>query len=227
MFVMGVDGCRAGWICVRLEVATLATSVQLIDLSELLRYRPEGLLALAIDIPIGLFDGPRRCDLAAREVLGQPRGSSVFPPPCRAAIGCVTYEDACKTNLLRTGRKISRQAWGITAKIREVDEAITASAQDWAFEVHPEICFWCMNSRNPMPNRKKSTAGKFERLSLLRNIFPRIDAHVTTRQPGVGVDDIIDAAVAAWSALRRSQGCTEQVCEPEIDSRQIAACIWY
>jgi hypothetical protein len=32
MFVAGVDGCRAGWVCFKVEVTSLATSVEIIDL---------------------------------------------------------------------------------------------------------------------------------------------------------------------------------------------------
>lgn len=90
---------------------------------------------LAIDIPIGLLDGTRACDTAARKLLGQPRGSSVFPSPCRAAIQVASYGDACDANELRTGRKLSRQTWGIAPKIKQVDDAMTTACQDWAFEV--------------------------------------------------------------------------------------------
>ena len=84
-FVAGVDGCKAGWVCFKLY-ETGAMAVDVVNVTELLVGRPDGLQALAIDIPIGLMDGPRACDKAARTKLGTPRGSSVFPPPCRAAL---------------------------------------------------------------------------------------------------------------------------------------------
>jgi len=83
MFVAGVDGCRAGWVRFAVEVPSLATSVDVVDLAELLRNRPSDLACIGIDIPIGLIDGSRACDKAARKLLGQPRGSSVFAAPCR------------------------------------------------------------------------------------------------------------------------------------------------
>jgi predicted RNase H-like nuclease len=181
MFAAGVDGCRVGWVCVRVELLSRETSVEVIDLCGQLRQRPERLAAMAIDIPIGLLDGPRACDLAARKLLRQPRGSSVFPPPCRAAIESETYTDACKANHFQTGRNISRQAWGIAKKIKEVDGAMIADRQTWAFEVHPEVCFWAMNGASPMRNGKKNAAGRAERLSLLRRVFPGIDCHVSQR----------------------------------------------
>ena len=228
MFVAGIDGCRAGWISFHVELPTKTTSIEIIELSGLLRGRPKGLAAMAVDIPIGLLDGPRACDRAARRLLGHPRGSSVFSPPCRSAIQSGTYEDACKANHLRTGKKISRQAWGIAAKIKEVDEAMTPGVQNWTFEVHPEISFWAMNGRKPLRHGKKSPEGRAERLALLRECFPNIDRHIVPpRHRGVGIDDVLDAAAAAWTALRHTQGLAEHVCASEVDSVGLAATIWY
>lgn len=87
MFVSGVDGCRAGWVAFKVEVSSLVTSVDVVDLAEMLSSRPDDLLCVAIDTPIGLLDSSRACDKAARKLLGQPRGTSVFAAPCRAAHG--------------------------------------------------------------------------------------------------------------------------------------------
>jgi predicted RNase H-like nuclease len=100
-----------------------------------LRERPFDLACLGIDIPIGLLDGPRACDKAARKLLGQPRGSSVFPAPCRAAFGAQTDAEASSMNRQKTARGLSQQAWGITPKMEQVDNAITSDCQRWAFEV--------------------------------------------------------------------------------------------
>lgn len=72
MFVVGVDGCRAGWVQFRVDVPSVSTSVEAVDLTSLVGRRPDGLRCVAIAIPIGLLDGPRACDLAARKLLGQP-----------------------------------------------------------------------------------------------------------------------------------------------------------
>src|ERR1035438_675717 len=149
MFVAGVDGCRAGWVRFAVEVPLLAISVDVVDLAELLRNRPSDLACLGIDIPIGLIDGSRACDKAARKLLGQPRGSSVFPAPCRAALGAQTYAEASEINRQKTTRGLSQQAWGIAPKIKQVDDAITSDCQRWAFEVHPEMC---LGARRGTPN---------------------------------------------------------------------------
>ena len=51
-------------------------------------------------------------------------------------------------------------AWGICAKIKEVDDAITPQTQQWAFEVHPEVSFWALNQSHPMSHNKKSELGR-------------------------------------------------------------------
>jgi predicted RNase H-like nuclease len=98
------------------------------------RERPPDLVCVGIDIPIGLLEGPRACDKAARKLLGQPRGSSVFPAPCRPALGPQTYAEASSINREKTMRGLSQQAWGVAPKIKQVDDAITSDCQRWAFE---------------------------------------------------------------------------------------------
>jgi predicted RNase H-like nuclease len=103
MFVAGVDGCRAGWVWFKVKVTSLATSVAVIELPSLLKNRPSDLACLGIDIPIGLLDGSRACDQAARKLLGQPRGASVFAAPCRAALTAKNHTDASAVNRRSTG----------------------------------------------------------------------------------------------------------------------------
>src|SRR5262245_9293744 len=90
--VVGVDGCRGGWIAAALEPERGRwTALVLPDFAALLAAFPDA-AAIAVDIPIGLpADGPRACDRLARARLG-PRRSSVFPAPSRAllalTVGC-------------------------------------------------------------------------------------------------------------------------------------------
>jgi predicted RNase H-like nuclease len=183
MFVAGVDGCRAreGWVGFKVEVPSQATSVEVVDISSWLEKHPSDLACLGIDIPIGLLDGSRACDKAARKLLRQPRGTSVFAAPCRLALAAKSHVEASATNRQRTGRGLSRQGWGIAAKIEQVDDAITPDCQQWAFEVHPEICFWALNQYRPMGYNKKTEAGRAERLNLLCSVFPNIQQHLLNR----------------------------------------------
>lgn len=227
MWVAGVDGCRGGWVAFRVALPSLVTSVEIVDLAALLKNRPNDLACLAIDIPIGLLNGSRACDKAARRLLGQPRGTSVFAAPCRASLAATNHSAASATNARITGRGLSQQAWSIGTKIKEVDDAITPECQRWAFEAHPEVCFWALAERRPMAHRKKSQAGVNERLDLLRSVFADIERHLLNRPPLVGKDDLLDAAAAAWTALRLSRGEARRVCEPERDEKGLEVAIWY
>jgi predicted RNase H-like nuclease len=227
MFVAGVDGCRAGWIAFFVEVRSVATSVDVVDVAELLSSRPDDLLCLAIDIPIGLLNGPRACDKAARKLLAQPRGTSVFAAPCRAALSATTHAAASQINRDKTGRGLSQQAFGIIPEIKQVDDAITPQCQHWAFEVHPEVCFWALNKRRPMTHNKKTKDGVAERIAVLRPLFPEIESRLTNRPPRVGADDLLDAAAAAWTALKWYRNEAECVCTPERDEKGLAVTIYY
>jgi predicted RNase H-like nuclease len=227
MIVAGVDGCAAGWVAFRVELPSLCNSIEVVDLQSWLRKRPVDLAYLGIDIPIGLFDRPRACDIAARKLLGSPRRNSVFPAPCRAALSASSHPAASACNRRTTGKGLTIQAWCICPKIKEVEDAITANRQRWAFEVHPEVCFWALNRSTPMRYRKKSAEGLVERLTLLRKIFPKIDEHLMNRPSGVGKDDLLDAAVAAWTGVRLQNRKAEKVCEPERDEKGLSTTIWY
>jgi predicted RNase H-like nuclease len=178
MFIAGVGGCHAGWIAFKVELPSLATTVEVIDLYAILRNKPDDIAYLAIDIPIGLFDGSRACDKAARKLLGQPRGTSVFAAHCRAAL--------MAKNRHKTGKGLSQQAFGIGSKIKQVDDVITPDCQQWAFEVHPEICFWALNGMCSMAHNKKTKEGVANRLALLSPVFPDIHRHLVNLPPGVG-----------------------------------------
>lgn len=227
MFVAGVDGCRAGWVAFKVEVPSLATSVELLDVQIVLTSRANDLLCLAIDIPIGLLDHSRACDKAARKLLGQPRGTSVFAAPCRAALSATTHAAASQINREKTGRGLSQQAFGIVPKIKQVDDAITAECQRWVLEVHPEVCFWALNQYRPMTHNKKTKDGIAERIGALRPMFPEIERHLANRPPRVGADDLLDAAAAGWTALRLHNGKALPVCTTERDENSLAVGIWY
>jgi len=95
-------------------------------------------LASASTSPSGLLSGSRVCDKAARKLLGQPRGSSVFAALCRAVLSASWHSEASEINRQKTTRGLSQQAWGIAPKIKQLDDAISPNCQRWAFEVHPE-----------------------------------------------------------------------------------------
>jgi predicted RNase H-like nuclease len=119
-------------------------------------------------------------DKAARKLLGQPRGTSVFAAPCRAALTAKTHAEASAINRQKTGRGLSQQAFGIGQKIKQVDDAMTSERQAWAFEVHPEVCFRAQSGERSMVHNKKTKEGAAERIAVLNPVFPEIERHLGT-----------------------------------------------
>ena len=153
-----------------------------------------------IDIPIGLLDGPRPCDVQARALLG-PRRSSVFPAPSRRLLRARRYAGQC-----------SIQLWNILYKIREVDEALTPRLQRRVREAHPECSFALLNGA-PLRFAKKKPEGLAERRALIEQLFGPVP-----RLAGAAPDDVLDAYALLWSARREASG-TARVLGGERDSR--------
>jgi predicted RNase H-like nuclease len=162
---------------------------------------------IGIDIPIGLTDcGPRDCDREARRVLGRPRASSVFPAPIRAVLAARSWEEACAIRRRVEGKRMSKQAWGIVGKVREVDGELRARARlrQRVREVHPEVSFQAWNGA-PMRSKKRSRRGYEERRRLVDQYFGPAAYQAVRDQfrvKDVGHDDIFDAFAALWSAER-------------------------
>ena len=210
---VGVDGCRCGWFSVGLDRSNWETKV-FCTFSDLLAHYRDAKLIL-VDIPIGLPEGKggRDCDREAREKLGRPRASSVFPTPTRQTVQQASrapndYEAAGRTERRVSGKGISRQAFAIAPKIAEVDEVMAArgtGAEPQVREVHPELCFRALNYMKPMEWSKKQEQGKEERLRVLLRVEPRarvIYDEACSRFPRnvVAKDDILDALAAAVAA---------------------------
>jgi predicted RNase H-like nuclease len=206
---IGIDGCRAGWFCVVLDERDNWSCHVAPDA------RAVGELAVAadsvlIDIPIGLPDsgpGGRLCDREARQLLGRGRAASVFSAPARRTLAAAGYPHALELNRQATGRGLSRQAWGIVPKIREIDALLcnNRALRGVLRESHPELCFWALNGNRAMQYNKKKRAGQQERLAVLEDYFPQchalygqVCAEFLRRQ--VARDDIIDAMVCAVTA---------------------------
>lgn len=88
------------------------------------------------------------------------------------------------------------------------------------------MCFWALNQRRPMKHNKKSKEGAAERVVLLRPVFPQVATHLANRPRAVGTDDLLDAAAAAWTALRWYGNEAECVCTPEHDEKGLAVTIY-
>jgi predicted RNase H-like nuclease len=222
---LGIDGCRAGWLYVRQDVAegTLSAGV-LRHIEEILAFPAAGTI-VCIDMPIGLADaGSRACEKAARRLLGRPRASSVFPVPARAVLRAATYRQACRIGKQADGRKVNRQTWNIVPKIREVDAFLASHAAYRAciHEAHPELSFLRWNAGEPMKHSKKTAEGRAERERLVTAVFGAEYRSARDGLPRAGwaADDFLDAFAALWTALRVMRHEALSVPEePETDSR--------
>jgi predicted RNase H-like nuclease len=82
-----------------------------------------------------------------------------------------------------------------------------------------------MNGGRPLRHRKKSTGGVLERLGLLGR--HGIELTQLGGSASAPVDDVLDAAAAAWSAYRIATGTARTLPDPPelVDGERVA--IWY
>ena len=86
MEILGVDGCRAGWVGAIFSSTNFQGFTIVTNLEDLLS--PNSYTTDWIDMPIGLpskNESRRQCDVIARNHLGK-RASTIFSSPCRQAI---------------------------------------------------------------------------------------------------------------------------------------------
>jgi predicted RNase H-like nuclease len=222
--VVGVDGCRGGWIAVRWaeglshQVCRSFAEVLALDAA-----------VIAVDMPIGFPEqSGREAEREVRRRLGQ-RQSSVFSVPSRPAVMFADYRAACDANLRHSNppRKVAKQIFHIFPKMREIDTLMTPQLQARVFEVHPELAFWAMNDEAPLCLPKKLAGRPHEPgLALRRRLlssrgFPLASLPpVSYRASEVGADDLLDACACAWSARRLLQGRALRFpASPPVDAR--------
>lgn len=231
--VHGVDGCRGGWLCASLSLDAAGQSLELS-----FRLYPAFTDCLAdtaddivvVDIPVGLLDRPatggRPCDRSARKLLGSPRRNSVFPPPVRPALEAFDYREAIRLN----GQGMTRQAFNIMPRIREVDEAIAPSDQARVFEGHPEMSFMRL-AGGPIAEPKRKKTGRDRRQDILQSEHGfRFDLSAIRKRFGralVAHDDILDAVALALTGRNIHAGTAERTGTDERDSRGLQMAIWY
>ena len=130
--------------------------------------------------------------------------SSVFLTPVRAALAAEPYREATAVAVRLTGSGISQQAYRLREKIFEVEEWLPSSpAPVW--EVHPEISFAVANGA-PLACSKHTWAGGEERRQILARQGLILDGPLLPAGRHAGPDDVLDAAIAAWSARRLAAG---------------------
>lgn len=213
---IGLDGCAGGWVCVHAQPgscrATLLPGIEMLD--ALLDGIPARERRVLVDIPIGLtVAGDRRVDVEARRLLGR-QGSSVFGIPPRPVFDARSYPEALALADAAWGKGLSKQAFHILPKIREVDLWLRRRGAAPLRESHPELAFRGLARLAGIDAgrlaSKKTEAGAATRREILaaHGIDP---GALCAELEGARIarDDVLDAAaLAATARLTPSQLAT-------------------
>lgn len=189
MTVVGVDASRGAWLAVLLDDGRFAGRTLAQTIVEILtRYAEAD--AVAIDIPLGIIESYwRDADKAARKFVG-PRHPAVFPTPPRPVLEAPDYDVARAISVERGWPKPTIMSYGMRHRIIEADAA--AQLDERLFEVHPEVSFREL-AGHPLDS-KHTLNGLTQRSDALASAGIQLAGPVN--------DDLLDAAVAAWSADR-------------------------
>lgn len=223
MVRMGVDGCRGGWLVAQTQgkrgdfssvsLGVASTLVEAID--------RKTIELVLIDIPKGLLnDRARRIEYLARQLL-KGQASTIFNVPVVDAVFADSYEDASIINHRMTGKKLSKQAWYLCPKIKELDELLARepSLSNLIYESHPELVFRLM-AGTQLP-KKKDSEGLTARSALLERAgipATQLVSALMNRYPRsvCFADDAIDALVLLLLAHSPSEDLDS---ESETDRR--------
>lgn len=226
--VLGVDGCKGGWlVCSLSEDGGIGFAV-LPDLASVYRANLGASLILA-DVPIGLPEsGVRACDMRAKALLGR-YNSRVFLTPPREVFGVDSYEVANPLCKRLSDRGLMKQMWMIMPGIIEVDETLRLArpVRSVVRECHPEVCFWGL-SGSIVAENKKTDEGAEARVKVLSAYVDDVEEAVSgvmDRFPRsvVARDDVIDALVCAVTAAGVWDGSLRTLPEdPERDGHGLA-----
>ncbi len=220
---VGVDGTRGRWVAIAVDGrggffgATVCDSLQ-----DVLAAHGQA-DAFGIDVPLGMPEsGPRAADAAARLALG-PRRATIFMTPPRAVLEAPTYAEARVRATELTGKSISAQSFALRHNVLEADEL---RGDPRVFEVHPELAFRAMAGRVLLTG-KRSWNGASERRDLLAEAGLELPSALGSAG-AVPVDDVLDAAAAAWSARRIARGEAGRVPDaPGLDEHGRPVAIWF
>ena len=222
--VIGVDACKRGWVFVRLENGEFASAALYERFAVGVGVSSDATV-IAVDMPIGYPPTPtlqRAADGAARAMV-RPLTSTVYPAPHPGVLAAPNWEIANSLSRELTEKGLSKQSFALIPKILEVQTVATRDER--IYEVHPEVSFRAL-AGHPLTS-KKQWNGNAERRTLL--VAAGIEIPDVLGDAGTAAaDDILDAAVAAWSAGRIDAGeAISLPAPPERDYGGRRVAIWY
>lgn len=224
MIALGLDGCRGGWVAVRIQGAR-RTIHFLGDVRETIAL---DFGRAAIDIPIGMTeDGVRDCDLLARRLL-RPHAARVFTGARRWLWDDFSDPDLANRQAFQRGQaRASRQLWHLGPKIMDVDAFVRANRSLDIREAHPELVFLRLNGGKPLTSKKTEEGIRRRKTLLRRDGFTELDRWLTQLRIGTGakIDDVLDACACAIAA-RDASSCVPEGDAPT-DARGLPMRIWY
>ncbi len=230
----GVDGCKGGWLMVRLGPGGDPAGADWEISPEWAGLETASSTFVAVDMPIGLPDGSadpgrRVCDSLARRLL-PGAASTVFPTPRRPMLTMPDYASANAWGKTR-GAGLAKQAWFLIPRIRELDAALVPADQGRIRETHPELVFRVL-AGTPRLAPKKTPEGRDQRRAVLTAAgFHQLEAwRAALPRAKAAEDDLNDACVLALAARRMAKGtaiCLTTTPKPERDARGLAMEIWY
>ncbi|MBD0292353.1 MAG: DUF429 domain-containing protein [Jiangellaceae bacterium] len=136
--------------------------------------------------------------------------STVFATPSRAVL----------EEPFGPGLGVTAQAHALGRRIIHVTEL--AERDKRIHEVHPEVSFRAMNEGRPLAHRKKSAGGALQRVALLHRHGIELDG--LTEAGRAPLDDVLDAAAAAWTGDRIARDVAEPI--PVRPGTRLGA-VWY
>ncbi len=223
MLVLGIDGCRNGWIVVALRGGSFHSASFAPTVAEALEAHPAARV-VAIDIPIGSEAKRFRSgDAEARKRLGS-RGSTLFETPPLEVLREPDFASAVSLCRKLTGKGLSQQSYALRTKILEV--APLAARDHRIIEAHPELSFSVL-AGGPIPASKKSWDGFMHRKLLLEETGIHIPEAFGEAAGRAGPDDVLDAAAAAWTAERKRRGRADHIGGAVGSRRRRSPAIWF
>jgi predicted RNase H-like nuclease len=182
MYVLGVDGCRDGWVAVALSQGRFAGATKVDSFQQLVDDTPDA-VAIGVDIPIGLLPADiRLCDAMVRQFVG-PRRNSVFQVPPRRSLEAESYEQANETSRTLTGKGVTKQAFNLRRKVLEVDGVVRISDHDERKKAESQ-------GRSKRGVRSTIDPNSREGLKKFARVIPPGRANLPTEVPGAAAPNL-------------------------------------